>query len=79
MPNKCPFKAELLAEAEKQRDSIKVQKEQKKLDRKTLHVNLKKIGEKSKMNGTSLLKDLKNLVNFFYFNKRIVSMVKYFN
>jgi nuclear GTP-binding protein len=52
IPNKCPFKEELLAEAEKRREELKQEKVQKKLENKAA----KDVGKKRKLdnNGTNV-------------------------
>ncbi|KAI1725843.1 50S ribosome-binding GTPase domain-containing protein [Ditylenchus destructor] len=53
VPNKCPFKEELLAEAEKRREDLKCEKQQKKADKKEVKV-LKTAVQKRKSINDSL-------------------------
>lgn len=55
IPNKCPFKEELLAEAERVREEAKQQKLQKKLEAKTS----KEVGKKRKLDNTDSLEEIR--------------------
>lgn len=73
VPNKCPFKEDLLKEAEKLRLELKEEKNQKKLDRKSAAISIQKIDEKRKMKNVETLKDLQNRINLVIFKKKKVN------
>lgn len=71
VPNKCPFKEELLLEAEKKRLEIKEKQKQRKLDTTALKKKLKEGGANIKAQKIDLNVEIAVCFCFFIKEKRI--------